>query len=205
MYTPQRSKIESHADIYKLISSYSFGILMTPSLEATHLPFILAQDEGELGTLYSHCAKSNPHWQQLEKKEVLVVFNGPHAYISPSCYEKGPAAPTWNYAIAHVLGIASLVDEATTCHIVDQTVAHNEPQLLTDRKIVTEDFRDQLLPMIVGFKIEIKQMDGKQKLGQHRSPGDQLGVLQYLDSSADYSSRALAQYMRKVQIGTGHQ
>lgn len=205
MYTPQQSRIESSAAIFELISSYSFGILVTPSLEATHLPFIFTREEGQLGTLYSHCARANPHWRELDSSEVLVIFNGPHSYISPTCYEKGPAAPTWNYAIAQVRGTASLVDESTTCRIVDQTVAHNEPKLMTDRKIVTEEFRDRLLPMVVGFKIEIRQLEGKQKLGQHRSLPDQRGVLQWLSSSTDHAAQELARYMRKVQIGTGQQ
>jgi len=203
MYTPEQSRIESVAEIQELISSYSFGILVTSELEATHLPFVLAENEGNLGTLYSHCSKANPHWQQLDCSNVLVIFTGPHSYISPTCYQKGPAAPTWNYTIAHVRGTASLVDESTTCRIVDQTVAHNEPELMAERKIVTEEFRDRLLPMVVGFKIVIQQLEGKQKLGQHRSPADQQGVLQWLSSSSAYPSRELAQYMRKVGTGTG--
>jgi transcriptional regulator len=95
------------------------------------------------------------------------------------------------------------VDEQTTCEIVDWTVAHNEPDLMTEREIVTTEFRDKLLPMIVGFKIEIQQLEGKMKLGQQRSKKDQQGVLHWLSASQDHSSRALAQYMRKVRTGTG--
>ena len=203
MYTPESMRMVDPAAAYALIDRFSFGLLVSPTLEATHLPFILAPTEGEQGALYSHCARANPHWQQLEGQPVLAVFQGPHAYVSPTWYARAPAAPTWNYVAVHVTGTARLVDANVSLGIVEATVRKHEPALLEERTILTDAFRDRLMPGLVGFRIAIEQIEGKEKLGQHRSPADQRGVFRALSRSEDGSDQALAEYMRNTGRGTG--
>jgi transcriptional regulator len=161
----------------------------------------LQTDEGEQGVLYAHCAKANPHWKSIEAAKVLVIFTGPHSYISPSWYTTKPAVPTWNYTAVHAYGIASLLDPQETLKAVDQVVEKYEPQLLIDQDIVTESFKHKMLAAIVGFKIELTNLEGQLKLGQNRSKEDQAGIYEALNNSGSFDDLALAKYMEKRCMG----
>lgn len=191
------------ADKHRFIAEFGFGVMISSedNLSATHLPFVLQTDEGEQGVLYAHCAKANPHWKNIEAAQVLVIFTGPHSYISPSWYSSKPAVPTWNYTAVHAYGIASLLDPQETLKAVDQVVEKYEPQLLIDQDIVTEPFKHKMLAAIVGFKIELTKLEGQLKLGQNRSKNDQAGIYDALNRSSSYEDLALAKYMQKLGMG----
>ncbi|MBY4677829.1 FMN-binding negative transcriptional regulator [Marinobacterium arenosum] len=203
MYVPGNMQMASTEQAQAFVDQFGFGVLVSEPLQGSHLPFLLNRSEGHSGTLYSHFAKANPHWQDLDGKEVLIIFSGPHSYISPTWYAAAPAVPTWNYAAVHAYGVVRLLDGPRTLEVVEQTVAKYEPELLAKRDILTDAFRDRLLAGIVGFKVELSRLEGKLKLGQHRKPADQQGVWQGLQASDDLQAQALAQYMARVQLGTG--
>lgn len=205
MYIPSKMKMNDLATAHDFIDDFGFGVIVSDSLTGTHIPFILKRNEGGYGVLYSHCAKANPHWKELQNAEVLIIFSGPHSYISPSWYAESPAVPTWNYAAVHAYGTATLLDEQQTLTAVNAVVHKYEPALLENREIITDEYRDKLLAGIVGIKIELTRIDGKQKLGQLRKPEDQTGVYQALVQSIKPEDQALAQYMKKVHLGTGIQ
>ena len=205
MYIPSKMKMKDLSSAHDFIDDFGFGVLVSNSLSGTHIPFILNREEGENGVLYSHCAKANPHWKELKNTEVLIIFSGPHGYISPSWYAESPAVPTWNYAAVHAYGLVSLLDDQQTLAAVEAVVRKYEPALLEKREIITDEYRDKLLAGIVGIKIELTRIDGKQKLGQLRKPEDQTGVYQALAQSGKPEDQALAQYMKKVNLGTGIQ
>jgi len=199
MHTPEKWKMKSNQDIHRFINANGFAAIISDNLEASHLPLMLNSAEGDQGTLYGHFAKSNSHWKPLDGAKVLVIFSGPHAYISPTWYQKQPAVPTWNYSAVHVTGVIQLTDHETTIQALEQLVEKYEPSLE-----IAEDFKMKLAHGIVGFKINITSMQGKEKLGQHRSKEDQLGVSQALSTSADLESQLLHQYMRDKDIGIGN-
>lgn len=205
MYIPSSMKIESVAEMQAFMQAFSFGTLVSAALEATSLPFMLRPEEGEYGTLYAHFARANRHWQGLEGQRVLILFNGPHAYISPRWYAQTPAVPTWNYAAVHAYGTAAFLDDAQTSNLLEETVQHYEASLLHDRQIVTEEIQAKLRAAVVGFKITLTELQGKLKLGQHRQAADQQGVVAGLQAQAETNSEAaeLLRYMRQKQIGTG--
>lgn len=184
---------------HEFIEEFGFGVVISASggLSATHLPFVLKTDEGEKGVLYTHCAKSNPLWSSLQKQNVLVIFTGPHAYISPSWYSSKPAVPTWNYTAVHAYGVASLLNPEDSLKAVNHLVGKYEPQLLIENDIVSKKIKHQMLPGIVAIKIEINQIEGKLKLGQNRSLEDQTGIYNALSSSKKVENLALANYMQK--------
>jgi transcriptional regulator len=190
-------------DCHQLINEFGFGIIISSTLTGTHLPFLLKENEGSFGTLYAHCARSNPHWKTLDDSEVLVIFNGPHSYISPRWYAQTPAVPTWNYAAVHVYGKVSLLTKEETLNAVNDTVNKYEPKLLTHQTVMTDEYTQRLLSGIVGFKVELTKIEGKQKLGQQKSKADQQGVYQALSDSTNLSDIELANYMNKVNLGTG--
>lgn len=203
MFIPKCFEMSERSQQQQFIRDFGFGIIVSDTLGGIHLPFVLQEKEGTHGTLYTHCARENPHWQTLEGKDVLVIFTGPHSYISPSWYRKGPAVPTWNYAAVHAYGKVSLLDDDTTLASLDSLVSQYEPELLVSRDILTDRIKARLLPAIVGFTVELSKLEGKLKLGQQRSLQDQQGVYQALKQSNNIEDRALAEYMSKIGLGTG--
>ncbi|TLX47009.1 transcriptional regulator [Pseudoalteromonas phenolica] len=198
MYIPKNLQMTA-SSVNQFIHEYGFGCLVSANLTCSHLPFLF--DE-KYNVLYTHLAKANTHWQGLAGKEVLIIFSGPHAYISPTWYDKGPAVPTWNYAAVHVIGTVSLLSETETLNVVNQTVEKYEPSLFSELGIFSEQLNAKLAKAIVGLKIDITNIEGKQKLGQQRTQADQLGVFQALQQG-DLEAQLLAEYMKKHEIGLG--
>ena len=203
MYIPAPMIIDDRQQQHQFIEQFSFGVMLSDSLEASHLPFLLDRDNGELGTLYSHAARANRHCRALDGRRVLVVFNGPHAYISPTWYAGKPAVPTWNYGAVHATGTVTLLGADETHEVITQTLAKYEPALLSRQDVVTDALRDKLSSAIVGFKITLDGIEGKHKLGQHRSSEDQQGVAAGLATSGDHASMQLLEYMRQTGLGIG--
>src|SRR6266849_6044575 len=107
MYIPQAFRKEDVRTLHTFMQAYSFATLVTQQNGvpfATHLPFLLDNGHGPHGTLLAHMARVNPQWHDFDSaQEVLVIFQGPHAYISPSWYEDDVAlsVPTWNHLVVH--------------------------------------------------------------------------------------------------------
>ncbi|MCW9584165.1 MULTISPECIES: FMN-binding negative transcriptional regulator [Klebsiella] len=203
MYTPDAMKLSDKKHIFDFIDAYSFGLVVSPSLNASHLPFILDRSSSSQGILLSHMARANPLWKEFDGQRVLAIFQGPHSYVSPTWYQTAPAVPTWNYTSVHCYGNVSLlsVDEL---RIVMEALVHKfEPTLQAQKEIMPRTFIEGKLKGIIGFKIEIEELQAKEKLGQHRSQADQRGTLQGLINSQSSESIALADYMLKVKKGIG--
>jgi transcriptional regulator len=202
MYIPNKFKMTEINTKHKFIHEFGFGVVVSSDdgLSATHLPFVLHADEGEQGMLYAHCAKANPLWKNLDGQKVLVIFSGPHGYISPSWYTSKPAVPTWNYTAVHAYGVASLLDPHQTLTAVEQVVEKYEPQLLVERDIVTDQIKHKMLAGIVGFKIKLTKLEGQLKLGQNKSKDDQTGVLNALSNSNNLNDLMLSSYMQKMNM-----
>jgi transcriptional regulator len=144
-------------------------------------------------------ARANPQWRHFEDgREVLVIFTGPHAYISPAWYASAPAVPTWNYTAVHAYG--------TPCIISDHhRFAHRLHELVEFYESGREErwsgempaeFRDRLMHGIVGVEIEITRLEGKFKLSQNRPTEDREPVIPALSASADPMDRETAAMMR---------
>jgi transcriptional regulator len=202
MFIPNAFTMIEITHKHQFIEEFGFGVVISSAngLSGTHLPFVLHAEEGEKGVLYAHCAKANPLWKNLEGQNVLVIFTGPHGYISPSWYITKPAVPTWNYSAVHAYGVASLLDPQETLKAVDQVVEKYEPQLLVKRDIVTDQIKHKMLAAIVGFKIELTTLEGQLKLGQNRSKDDQTGVLNALNNTNNLNDLMLSNYMQKMNL-----
>lgn len=204
MYIPTPMKMANDSEIFEFIEQFSFGTLVSDSLEGSHLPFLLERQAGVSGNLVSHFARANHHCRDLDGQEVLVIFSGPHSYISPTWYAKAPAVPTWNYAAVHVRGRVELLDGPATIEVVEQTVNKYEPGLLEQGDIVTPAIREKLSKAITGFRIHITDIQGKIKLGQHRHPNDQQGVVQGLTESTKLDDKQLLKFMQSTDTGLGN-
>ncbi|MGJ8681766.1 FMN-binding negative transcriptional regulator [Paraglaciecola sp.] len=203
MFIPKHFEMAELSQQQQFINEFSFGVMTSDSLQTTHLPFLLDAEMGEKGTLFGHIARANSHWKELDSKRVLVVFNGPHSYISPTWFMKSPAVPTWNYAAVHVYGVVRVLDKTETLKVLENTMAKYEPELLNDSSVVTAEYVDKLSAAIVGFKIELTELQGVAKVGQHKSLEDQKLVCSRLSQSAGSDEKALANFMLRYNLGVG--
>jgi transcriptional regulator len=198
MYIPSAFEINDRAMIYDFMEKNSFSILFSQTKGtpfATHLPIIL---DRENDCLYGHMAKANPHWKDIEG-EVLVVFNGPQTYISPSWYETNQAVPTWNYVAVHVYGKFELIEDGNELmKILKKSVSIYESSMPHpwDMQKVDSEFIDNLSKGIVGFKIKITKTEGKWKLSQNHSMERQQRVIKALECQGDDNSKQIAELMK---------
>lgn len=204
MYIPNWFREERREVLHDLMRRNSFATLVTYDGErpfASHLPFFLDAEQGEHGTLRAHLARANEQWQHFAAgREAMVLFQGAHAYISPTWYEKQPSVPTWNYAVVHAYGVPRLLDDEAFFRLLHDLVAVYEPQ--PDALDMPEAHVRKLMPAIVGFEIEITRLEGKFKLGQNRSETDYARVITALRQSSDPLASALADLMRTSLIET---
>jgi transcriptional regulator len=202
MYIPPHFAETDRDRLFDFIERNSFGLLVSQSSGepfASHLPLLLDRDSGPSGTLVGHMARANPHWQMTDR-EVLVVFSGPHAYISPTWYEAEQVVPTWNYVAVHAYGTLALVeDHRATIDIVRDYVAFYERSLPKPWTIAEGDaFIDRLARSVVAFRIEIRRIEGKWKLNQNHPRERRRKVIDVLRERSDENSQAIADLMTET-------
>ncbi|MFO0844666.1 MAG: FMN-binding negative transcriptional regulator [Gemmataceae bacterium] len=207
MYIPPTFQESDLPTLHEFIERHSFGLLVSQhdcSPFATHLPFLLDRSTGALGTLLGHVARANPQWQQCLGQRVLAVFSGPHAYVSPSWYEAEHVVPTWNYVAVHASGRVRLVEDRDgLLDIVGRSVEVYERSMPRPWSLGEPDtFVERLLKQIVGFRIEIEQIEGKWKLNQNHPVERREKVVRALAERGDENSTAIAALMRQ-QLGEG--
>ncbi|MDY7229772.1 FMN-binding negative transcriptional regulator [Hyalangium rubrum] len=202
MYTPRHFKVDDPNVLFELMRRYSFATLVTVEEGvpvATHLPVIVRR-EPEGDRLLGHVARANPQWKGLSTtREVLVIFEGPHAYVSPSWYAKAPNVPTWNYAVVHAYGSARLIEEpaAVVDVLRELTNLHESRFEQPWRMESAEAYVKGLQGGIVAFELSITRLEGKLKLSQNKSSEDRAGVIAALRRSEDALDRELAELMAR--------
>lgn len=204
MYIPASFAETDQDTLHSFIEQHSFGLLVThdgAEPTATHIPFLLDRDAGTHGCLIGHVARANPQWKTLEDASPLVVFSGPHAYISPTWFEAQNTVPTWNYTAVHVYGQARLItDDAGLLQIVRRTVDVYESGLpepwSLDRP--DPDFVHGLLGSIVGFEIPIDRIEGKWKLNQNHDEQRREKVIHQLRDTGIPANCDVADLMSRV-------
>jgi transcriptional regulator len=204
MYLPEQFREDDLPTLHALMRDYSFATVVTQHEGmpfASHLPLMLAADEGPYGTLVGHMARANPQWRDFDaSQDVLVIFQGPHAYVSPSWYGEDPAnVPTWNYAAVHAYGSPRLITDDDACRaLLDSLVRTHEAPFTTPWRLqMPEAERHKKMQGIVTFAIRITRLEGKLKLSQNRSLADQQRVAATLQQSADPVSRDVGTLMQQ--------
>jgi transcriptional regulator len=205
MYTPKFNEVQDRAILLEAMHAYSFAILFGPLDDtivstphrATHLPLVV-KDEGPHSVVEGHFAKANPHWQSLANRETLVLFPGPHSYVSPSLYAEQLSVPTWNYIAIHAYGKLELVeDNASKEALLSGLIQANEPAFAEQWKGLPDGYRRTMLAGIVGFRIPIARIEGKFKISQNRPEADRRAI-QKAQSSGSDDERALAGWMKRL-------
>jgi transcriptional regulator len=205
MYTPKFNQVSDRALLIEAMRAYSFAVLIGPQTDpasdassvATHLPLVV-RDEGEHGLLEGHFALANLHWKSLAGQTALVVFSGPHAYVSPALYTEPLSVPTWNYIAVHAHGKLSLVeDEPGKDALLTGLINANELAFAEKWRAMPEGFRRSMLAGIIGFRIPITRIEGKFKLSQNRPDADRRSV-QAAQAAGDSNQQALAAWMARL-------
>jgi transcriptional regulator len=197
MYTPSHFAMDSLADQHALIEACDFGVIVgqgPDGLFATHIPMMLAQGEGKFGTLYGHVARVNPH-AGFFGAESLVVFSGPHGYVSPTWYsDRTTNVPTWNYAAVHCYGVPVLSggDQLEHLRLMVERYEGQRPNGWSVDELKAE-MRESLPRGIVTFRMEIARIEGKAKLSQNKPRAERERVIEGLMAAGETK---LAQRMK---------
>ena len=205
MYIPEFNRQEDRSAILAFMRANPFAILITTAEGvpfATHLP-LLIDETGDQLVVQGHMARANAHWKSMnESEESLVIFHGPHAYISPSLYEHRESVPTWNYAAVHVYGEPTLfTDEESLRATLHRMIDTFESSYMAQWSELSEQYQSRMMKHIVGFNIKVKRLEGKFKLSQNRTKGEQARVIQCLNQSQDSNISGVAQLMQREGLG----
>jgi transcriptional regulator len=202
MYTPKFNQVTDRTLLLEAMRGSSFAILFGPAgeLRATHLPLIV-RDEGERGTLLGHFARANSHWSALAGRETMVVFPGPHSFVSPSLYTDPLSVPTWNYIAIHGYGTLSLIeDETAKQELVEELIQVHEPAYLDRWRAMPDGYRHRMLAGIMGFRIPVSRIEGKFKISQNRL-AEERGNVQAAHAAGSDDERELARWMERLMSG----
>src|SRR5450830_786831 len=198
MYMPASFREERLDVLHGLITAHPLGALVHQDEDgwtADHLPFEIAAPtpEAPFGTLRAHVARANPLWHAAAAdpaQEVLVVFQGPHSYITPAWYAEkqasGKVVPTYNYAVVHGHGPLRTIDDPVwLLALVKRLTARHEAQRSMPWAVndAPQEYIDKMLKALVGIEIPLTRLTGKWKLGQNRTAEDQSRMADELAAS----------------------
>ena len=203
MYLPSHFAEARNEVLHGLILNSPLATLVTCSqrgVEADLIPLLLRPELGEFGELHGHVARANPLWRSHSADvDVLAVFQGPQAYVSPNWYptkrEHGKAVPTWNYITVQARGRLHIVDdELWKRGLLDSLTAIHESTQPIPWKIseAPPDYIEKMLNAIVGIRLVITELTGKWKVSQNQPAANRAGVIEALSSMATDNPRDMA-------------
>jgi transcriptional regulator len=202
MYRPRLFDIDDKSALFQVMRDNSFALLVSGggNLVASHIPLFLDAGGDGPARLLGHVARANDQWRGFDgTAEAMAVFQGPHAYVSPSWYASEVMVPTWNYVAVHAYGRPRVVDDAA------RTRAHLETLVGTYESPATgpwsmarlpDDYVARMIKGIVAFEMPIERLEGKFKLSQNRSAADREGAIEGLEQSGDAVAIEVARLMR---------
>src|SRR5882672_11165873 len=200
MYSPPYNRVEKRAEVVEFMRANNFPILVTGTvgvLHASHLP-ITVHETGEQIVIDMHMAKNNPQWNEFFDDEVLVIFAGPHAYVSPRWYADKERVPTWNYAAVHAYGVPEIISGRKAKYDSQRRLIESlDPQWLPEHDALRQEYVDMMLDGIVNFAIPVTRLETRWKLSQNRGRAEQERIAAALEKSSDSTQRALAALTRK--------
>jgi transcriptional regulator len=198
MYVPKAFAVEDLPRLHDFMDEFNFATVITQrdgELTASHIPFLLDRSAEPYGLLRAHLAVRNPQLQDFQSSsQALIVFQGPHTYVSPSWYVNPENVPTWNYTVVHAYGVPRIGDQSSCLNYLRGLVRKHEKERGWDFDPNASWIQKQL-PAIVAFDVKIERLEGKFKLNQNRKPEDRAGVIETLSASDDPAQRAVARFM----------
>jgi transcriptional regulator len=203
MYSPSYNRLEDRAELLEFLRANNFALLVTGtggSLLASHLPVLVREREGGI-VLDMHMARANPQWKEFFDDEVLVVFSGPHAYVSPRWYEEKQRVPTWNYAAVHAYGnVRVLEGREAKYENQKRLVQAHDPEWMPQFEALSSGYLDEMLAGIVNFEVAVTRIETRWKLSQNRGWREMERIAAELERSPDSQARALAALTRRHRV-----
>lgn len=199
MFVPKGFKFDNEAEKIAFIRRYSFATIVTSKDNiplATQLPFVIDDNGGNL-VLHSHFNIVNEQAKHIETNTSLVIFSEPHAYISPTHYDKQESVPTWDYIAVHAYGIAkTITDEAAKEKALEQMIQFYDKEYLQQWATLSDKFKKGMMKGIVAFEIEVTALQGQKKLSQNKTASERQRIIQQLEKSNTSTESDLADYIR---------
>jgi transcriptional regulator len=182
MYVPAAFRMDDVSELARFVEEHAFAVLVSAQrgdCVATHVPFLIERD-GDATILRAHMARANPQWRAWGASEVLVVFSGPHAYVSPRWYESRDSVPTWNYMTVHAYGTPRLVEDRE--RVLDLVTAlsrryEGDARDAWDVRELSPERLEAFLDAIVAFDIAVTRLEASYKLSQNRTAADRRGAI----------------------------
>jgi transcriptional regulator len=193
------------AEVRRVIESNPWATIMSAGdggLVASHYAVLLDETRDDL-TIVGHVGRPDDLIHGMGERELLVVFQGPHGYVSPGWYGDVQAVPTWNYTAVHLAGVPEILSDEENLVVLDQLVARfesrmPEPKLMWERPN-DPAYVERLASGTVGFRLSPSRVVAKRKLSQNKSPDTIETVIAALTADGPYANPALAAEMRRAQ------
>jgi transcriptional regulator len=166
-------------------------VTASPTIRITHIPVLLDRAAGPYGVIHGHIARNNPQHETFDGRQpAVIVFRGPHSYISPSWYAKAESVPTWNFSVVHASGTLKPVTDKQALHDLLAKLIHKfehyyVPSSTYDFAKLPDSYINGMIGGIIGFEMQIELLEGKFKLGQERSDADKAGILRNLQTAKE--------------------
>ena len=188
LYIPKPHLVEDRKLLQDFMDEFAFADLVTasPGIRITHIPTVLDRTAAPYGTLFGHISRQNLQSKCFDgRQQAVIVFRGPHSYISPTWYNKPESVPTWNFAVVHATGRLKPIADPKALHgLLAQLIAKFEgPGSSYDFAKLPESYTNGLIGGIIGFEMQIELLEGKFKLGQERGDADRQALLKNLQSA----------------------
>lgn len=208
MYIPAAFSEQEIEVLHALIGEHPLASIVTSTedgLTADHIPMIITAPSADapFGTLRGHVARQNPLWQYAS--ELLCIFQGPSAYITPGWYEEkkqnGAVVPTYNYAVVHAHGTLRVVEDPQEfLALLNSLTSHFETQRTTPWQITDapSDYIHHLMEAIVGIEIPITRITGKWKASQNKTTQNRINIAMGLREENHPDGIAMADLMEQA-------
>jgi len=193
MYSPPYNRVEERAEVVAFMRANNFPALVTATgaLRASHLPVVVEEREAQI-VIDMHMARANPQWRDFSGPEVLVIFSGPHAYISPRWYEETERVPTWNYAAVHAYGVPTVVSDPGVKHASQRRlIASLDAEWLPRFDALDAGYVERMLGAIVVFEIPVTRLETRWKLSQNRGRREMELIAEALEKGGETALAAL--------------
>lgn len=198
MYIPKRYREEDHKNIVEFLKANSFPALIShdgEKLLATHLPVdVIENADGSL-TILGHMSRANPQWKSFGDREVLLIFQGAHTYISPRWYNH-VNVPTWNYINIHVYGKVRMLEGEELHDLLSQLVRKHEVDTGYSLESLPADFVEKEMRGVAGFALDVTRLDAASKLSQNRDDESYASIVSHLEARGDDASIEIAREMK---------
>ncbi len=206
MYLPNYYEVNDRTKLFDFMKSNNFAILFSHTGEepmASHLPLMIDETGGENGMILGHMAKANRQWRYADGQQVMVVFHGPHTYVSPTWYQEEETVPTWNYTAVHATGTFKATEDPAVIEemVARLTAQHEASQPQPWEMDFNTDYAEQMMKRIVAFQIEITSIQGKWKLNQNQSDVRRERVAAKLNTSTSEGDLQVAKLMDEDMAG----